>query len=71
MLSPGPGVTQEGHCQPGTDPTPRTSHVEQRLATQNYPWCSRSLYLKTRLARTEYSNTQQGLPGIGYNLARI
>jgi hypothetical protein len=35
MLSPRPGVTQEGHCQPGTDPTPRTTHVEQKLATQN------------------------------------
>jgi hypothetical protein len=40
MLSPRPGVTQEGHCQPGMDPTPRTSHVDQRLATQNYPWGS-------------------------------
>jgi hypothetical protein len=32
MLSPRPSVTQEGHCQPGTDPTPRTSHTEQKLA---------------------------------------
>jgi hypothetical protein len=32
MLSPRPDVTQEGHCQPGTDPTPRTSHVEQQFA---------------------------------------
>jgi hypothetical protein len=28
MFSPEPGVIQEGHCQPGTDPTPRTSQTE-------------------------------------------
>jgi hypothetical protein len=33
MLSPWPGVTPEGHCQLGTGPTPRTSHVELKLAT--------------------------------------
>jgi hypothetical protein len=27
-LSPKYGVIQEGHCQPGTDPTPRTSQME-------------------------------------------
>jgi hypothetical protein len=32
VLSPKLGVTQEGHCQPGTGPTPRTSHTEQMLA---------------------------------------
>jgi hypothetical protein len=31
-LSPKHGVIQEGHCQPGTDPTPQTSQTEQRLA---------------------------------------
>jgi hypothetical protein len=49
-LSPKLGVTQEGHCQPGTDPTPRSSHTEQKLAMQNYPWGSRRSYLKDRLA---------------------
>jgi hypothetical protein len=44
--SPKPGVTQEGHCQPGTDPTPRTSQTEQKLAMRDYPWGSRRLYLK-------------------------
>jgi hypothetical protein len=51
MLSPRPGVIQEGHCQPGTDPTPRTSHTEQKLAMQNYPWGSRRSYQKNLLAR--------------------
>jgi hypothetical protein len=37
MLSPRPGVTPEGHCQPGTGPTPRTSQKEQRLAMQGCP----------------------------------
>jgi hypothetical protein len=32
MLSPRPGVTPEGHCQPGTSPIPRTSQTVQRLA---------------------------------------
>jgi hypothetical protein len=40
VLSPKLGVTQEGHCQPGTDPTPQTSQKEQKLAKQNYPWVS-------------------------------
>jgi hypothetical protein len=36
ILSPKLGVTQEGHYQPGTDPTPRTSQKEQKLAMQGY-----------------------------------
>jgi hypothetical protein len=51
MLSPKPGITPEGHCQPGTDPTPRTSQTEQKLAMQGYPWGSRRSYLKDGLAR--------------------
>jgi hypothetical protein len=37
MLSPRPGVTPEGHCQPGTDPIPRTSQKEQKLDMQGCP----------------------------------
>jgi hypothetical protein len=51
VLSPKLGVTQEGHCQPGTDPTPWTSQKEQKLAMQGYPWGSRRSYLKDSLAR--------------------
>jgi hypothetical protein len=51
ILSPKLGVTQEGHCQPGTDPTPRTSQKEQKLAMQGCPWGSRKSYLKSLLAR--------------------
>jgi hypothetical protein len=51
MLSPMHGVAQEGHCQSGTDPTPRTSHTELKLAMRNYPWGSRRSYLKMILAR--------------------
>jgi hypothetical protein len=65
MLSPRPGVTQEGHCQPGTDPTPRTSHVEQKLAMQNYPWCFRNLYLKKILARLSILILSKAYPGLG------
>jgi hypothetical protein len=50
-FSPKPGVFPEGHCQTGTDPTPRTSQTEQKLAMRNYPWGSRGLYLKNSLAR--------------------
>jgi hypothetical protein len=32
MLSPRPGVTQESHCQPGMDATPRTSQKEPKFA---------------------------------------
>jgi hypothetical protein len=51
MLSPRPDVIQEGHCQPGTDPNPRTSQKEQKLAMQGYPWGSRKSYLKKLLTR--------------------
>jgi hypothetical protein len=37
-LSPGPGVTPEGQCRPGTGPIPRTSQKERTLATQGCPW---------------------------------
>jgi hypothetical protein len=55
ILSPKLGVTQEGHCQPGMDPTPRTSQTEQKLAMQGYPWGS-----------WWYTNTQQDLPASWY-----
>jgi hypothetical protein len=50
ISSPKPGVIPEGHCQPGTDPIPRTSQMEQRLARLDHPWGSQRLYLKNRLA---------------------
>jgi hypothetical protein len=65
MLSPRPGVTQEGHCRPGMDPTPRTSHVEQKLATQNYLRGSRRLYLKMLLARLSILILSKTYPGLG------
>jgi hypothetical protein len=51
MFSPKLGIIPKGHCQPGTDPTPRTSQTEQRLAMLDYPWGSQKSYLKNRLAR--------------------
>jgi hypothetical protein len=51
MFSPKLGVIPEGHCQPETDPTPRTSQTEQRLVMQDYPWGSQRSYLKNSLAR--------------------
>jgi hypothetical protein len=51
MFSPKLGVILEGHCQPGTDPTPRTSQTEEKLAMRNYPWGFPRSYLKNRLAR--------------------
>jgi hypothetical protein len=35
MLNLMPGVTEEGHCQPETDPTPQTSHTESKLAMRD------------------------------------
>jgi hypothetical protein len=65
MLSPMPGVTPEGHCQPGTDPTPRISHAEQKLATQNYLGGSRRLYRKMLLARLSIRILSKAYPGLG------
>jgi hypothetical protein len=65
MHSPRPGATHGGHCQLGTDPTPRTSHVEQKLATQNYLRGSRSLYLKKILARLSILILSKAYPGLG------
>jgi hypothetical protein len=73
MLSPMPGVTQEGHCQPGTDPTPRTSHTESKLAMRNYPWGSRRSYLKMILARLSIPILSKAYPlrGILSQLTRL
>jgi hypothetical protein len=65
MLSPRPDVTQEGHCQPGTDPTPRTSHTESKLAMRNYPWGPRRSYLKMILARLSILILSKAYPGLG------
>jgi hypothetical protein len=46
MFSPKLDVIPEGHCQPGMDPTPWTSQMEQKLAMQDYPWGSQRSYLK-------------------------
>jgi hypothetical protein len=67
-LSPKPGVTLEGHCQPGTDLTPRTSHTEQKLAMQYYPGGSRRSYLKNSLARLSMLILSKPYLGLGYTL---
>jgi hypothetical protein len=64
-LSPWPGVTPEGHCRPGTGPTPRTSHKERTLATQGCPWDSRRSYLKQILARLGILILSKAYPGLG------
>jgi hypothetical protein len=68
MRSPRPDVTQEGHCQPGTDPTPRTSHTEQKLAMQSYLWGSRRPYLKSSLATLSMLILSKSYPGLGYTV---
>jgi hypothetical protein len=64
-LSPGPGVTPEGHCRPGTGPTPRTSQKERTLATQGCPWDSQRLYLKQILARLSILILSKAYPSLG------
>jgi hypothetical protein len=64
-LSPGPGVTPEGLCRPGTGPTPRTSQKERTLATQGCPWDSQRLYLKQTLARLSILVLSKAYPGLG------
>jgi hypothetical protein len=64
-LSPGPGVTPEGQCRPGTGPTPRTSQKERTLATQGCPWDSQRLYLKQTLARLSILVLSKAYPGLG------
>jgi hypothetical protein len=68
VLNPKLGVTQEGHCQPGTDPIPRTSHTEQKLAKQNYPEGSRRSYVKNSLARLSMLILTKAYLGLGYTL---
>jgi hypothetical protein len=63
--SPGPGVTPEGQCRPGTGPTPRTSQKERTLATQGCPWGSRRSYLKQILARLSILILSKAFPGLG------
>jgi hypothetical protein len=65
MLSPRPGVTPEGHCQPGTDPIPRTSQKVQKLAMQRDPWGYRRLYLQMVLARLSILILSKAYPGLG------
>jgi hypothetical protein len=65
MLSPRPGVTPEGHCQPGTSPIPRTSQTVQGLAMQGYPWKSQRLYLKQILARLSILILSKAYPSLG------
>jgi hypothetical protein len=64
MPSPRPGVTQEGHCQPGTGPVPRTSQKEQTMAMQGCPWSSRKLYLKQILARLSILILSKAYPSL-------
>jgi hypothetical protein len=64
-LSPRPGVTQEGHCQPGTGPIPRTSQKVQKLAMQGCPWSSRKLFLKQILARLSILILSKAYPSLG------
>ena len=61
MPSPHHDITPEGHCQPGTNPIPRTSQTEQRRAKLEYPFGSQRPYLKVKTSKTEYTNTQQDL----------
>jgi hypothetical protein len=63
-----PSVIPEGHCQPGTDPTPLTSQMEQRLAMQDNPWGSQGSYLKNSLARLSILILSKAYPGLGYTL---
>jgi hypothetical protein len=73
MLSPKLGITPEGHCQPRTDPTPRTSQTEPKLAMQGYPWGSRRSYLKDGLARLSILTLSKTYPlrGILSQIARL
>jgi hypothetical protein len=66
MFSPKLDVIPEGYCQPWTDPTPRTSQTEQRLAMQDYPWGSQRSYLKNSLARLSILILSKAYPGSGY-----
>jgi hypothetical protein len=72
-LSPRPGVTPEGHCQPGTGPIPRTSQKVRKLAKQGYPWNSRKLYLKQILARLSILILSKAYPSLGilYPVTRL
>jgi hypothetical protein len=57
MLSPRPGVTQEGHCQPGTDHStdqPKGTDVAHAGLSVGLS----KVVLETDTSKAEHSNTQ-------------
>jgi hypothetical protein len=63
-------ITRYHQCWPGTDPIPRANRLEElRAKTRERVGSSKVLPEKHKTSKTEYTNTQQGLPGIGYTLA--
>jgi hypothetical protein len=70
MLSPRPGVTQEGSlpAEDGSHSTDQPCGIEVGRAELSVVFLK--LIPENDTSKTEYSNTQQGLPKIGYMLAR-
>jgi hypothetical protein len=59
VLSPKLGVTQEGHCRLGTDPTPRTDQPKGTEVGHAGLSVGFSKVIPERfISKTEYTNTQ-------------
>jgi hypothetical protein len=60
---PGHDITRYHQCWPGTDPVSWTIHLEEyRAKAGGRVGSSKTLPEKHIASKTEYSNTQQGLP---------
>jgi hypothetical protein len=64
-LSPRPGVTQEGHCQPGTDSHSTDQPYGNEVGHAGLSMGFSKGIPETDTSKAEHSNTQQGLPRFG------
>jgi hypothetical protein len=62
-------ITPYHQCWPGMDPIPRTNLLKEHRAKVGKSRVFKTLPAKHIASKAEYTNTQQGLPGVGYTLA--
>jgi hypothetical protein len=67
VLSPKLGVTQEGHCQPGTGPTPTDQPYGIEVGHAELSVGFSKVIPENNTNKTEYTNTQQDLPTSWYS----
>jgi hypothetical protein len=65
----GHDITRYHPCWPRTDPIPWTNLLGEHRAKAGKSKVFQTLPVKHIASKAEYTNTQQGLPRIGYTLA--